>query len=294
MTDEPATLPGSAAPDFRPWLAAWPLLIGYALLLGPTLASLGKQVWTTEAGAHGPIVLFTGIWLLAREAASFRELGRPGSLVGTLALLIPSLGAYAFARAFDYISVEVAGLYGVGLALLYLRFGRAPLLKCWFPLFYLSFLAPPPGWLIDSFTAPLKQFVSYVATTSLAAVGLPVAREGVTIFVAQYQLLVEDACSGLNSLVGLTAISLFYIYLLRGSSLRYSAVLTLFVLPIAVAGNIVRIMTLILLTDAFGDAVAQGFLHFLAGIFLFAVDLLLVFTVDKGLAKVLPRNWLAA
>ena len=49
-------------------------------------------------------------------------------------------------------------------------------------------------------------------------------REGVTIRVAQYQLLVEDACSGMNSLIGLTAISLFYIYLLRGSSIRYAGI----------------------------------------------------------------------
>jgi exosortase len=113
----------------------------------------------------------------------------------------------------------------------------------------------------------------------------------VTIFVAQYQLLVEDACSGLNSLVGLIAISLFYIYLLRGSSLRYSAVLTAFVIPIAVIGNIIRIIVLILLTYFFGDEVAQGFLHQVAGIFLFAVDLILVFAVDSVLSRILPRSW---
>ncbi len=52
--------------------------------------------------------------------------------------------------------------------------------------------------------------------------GVPVARQGVTIFVDQYQLLVEDACSGMNSIVGLIAVSLLYIYLMRGSSWRYS------------------------------------------------------------------------
>src|ERR1700759_5111010 len=102
---------------------------------------------------------------------------------------------------------------------------------------------------------------------------MPVSREGVTIHVGAYQLLVEDACSGMNSLIGLTAISLFYIYLLRGASARYAGVLTLFVIPIAIVGNILRIMILVLLTYFFGDAVAQGFAHFTAGIFLFAIAL---------------------
>ncbi len=294
MTEPPAPASPQGSVDLRAWLNSWPLLAGFAVLAGPTFQSLGKTIWTTEAGAHGPIVLLTGIWLLSRQAESFRTLRSPGSLVGVAALLAVSLILYVLSRAFDFISLEVGGLYGVGLAMLYAVFGLRPVLANWFPLLYLGFLVPPPGWLIDELTAPLKQFVSFVSTDFLHAVGLPVAREGVTIFVASYQLLVEDACSGLNSLNGLIAISLFYIYLLRGSSVRYALVLTAFVVPIAVAGNIIRIMTLILMTYFFGDEVAQGFLHFLAGIFLFAIDLMLVFAVDKVLARVLPKSWVAA
>jgi exosortase len=273
------------------WVDHWPLLVGFAALAIPAISTLGKQVWTRESGAHGPIILATGAWLLWRQAASFRELAKPGSMWLAGGVLLVSLLVDGFGRAFDFISLEVAGVYGAGLAMLYLVFGLAALLKNWFPLFYLSFCVPPPGWVIDRLTAPLKQFVSYAATTVLSAAGLPIAREGVTIHVGAYQLLVEDACSGMNSLIGLFAISLLYIYLLRGSSLRYSAILTLFVIPIAIVGNILRIMILILLTYFFGDQVAQGFAHFAAGIFLFAIDLLLVFLCDSILARVLPKSW---
>lgn len=287
--DSAASQPSALTP-YKAWIAAWPLLLGFAVLAIPTMRSLGEAVWTTEAGAHGPIIVFTGAWLVMRQAESFKA-GSPGSIWITLPWLVASLALYALARAFDYISLEVLGLYSTGLAMAYSCFGAKPLIKNWFPLVYLGFLAPPPGWLIDGFTAPLKQFVSFVATESLSLVGLPVAREGVTIFVAEYQLLVEDACSGLNSLVGLTAVSLFYIYLLRGAYLRYALLLTAFVLPIAVAGNIVRIMVLILLTYFYGDAVAQSFLHAMAGLFLFVIDLLLVFAVDSLLVRILPKSW---
>src|SRR5688572_10246809 len=157
------------------WIDALPLLLGFGILAIPTIARLAGGIWTTEAGAHGPIIIFTGAWLLWREAGTFRELGRPGRLWPTALVVVPSLLLYAFSRAFDFISLEVAAVYGVGLAMLYSLFGAAVLRRNWFPLFYLAFVIPPPGWLVDQFTGPLKQFVSYAATESLAAAGLPIA-----------------------------------------------------------------------------------------------------------------------
>jgi len=271
-----------------------PLFLGLGVLAVPTFLALGKQVWSTEAGAHGPIVLAVGAWLLVRELAAAKGLVKPGSFALTLAGAAFSLAIYVFGRAFDFISLEVAGLYGTAVAVLYSRIGMRALLHLWFPVGYLAFLVPPPGWVIDQFTAPLKQFVSWASMTTLSAAGIPVAREGVTIYVAAYRLLVEDACSGLNSLVGLVAVSLLYIYLLRGSNLRYAALLVAATVPIAVLGNILRIMTLILLTYFFGDEVAQGFLHQAAGLFLFAIDLLLVFALDRLLWGILPKSWKSA
>jgi exosortase len=270
------------------------LITGLCALAVPTVLSLGRQVWTTEAGAHGPIVLAVGAWLLVREWGQAKSLARPGSFALTLVALGFSLAVYIFGRAFDFISLEVAGLYGAGVSALYSLIGLRALRTLWFPVLYLAFLAPPPGWLMDQITAPLKQFVSWAAMSTLSTFGIPVAREGVTIFVGSYRLLVEDACSGMNSIVGLVAVSLLYIYLLRGSQVRYAALLVVSTIPIAVMGNIIRIMTLILLTYFFGDEVAQGFLHQTAGLFLFAIDLLLVFALDTVLWRFLPKSWKAA
>ena len=288
MDATPASAP---APSRAAWLSHWPFIVGLAVLAGPMLKSLGEQVWSKESGAHGPIILATGSWLLWRQSESFRTYARPASGWLTAIGLVASLAIYIFGRAFDFISLEAAGVYGVGVSMLHALFGVRSLLRNWFPLFYFAFFIPPPGWLIDWLTAPLKQFVSFAATAPLHAMGMPISREGVTIFVGRYQLLVEDACSGMNSLVGLSAISLLYIYLLRGSSVRYSVVLSLFIVPIAIVGNILRVVTLVLLTNFFGDEVAQGFLHAAAGLFLFAVDLILVFAVDSVLARILPKSW---
>jgi exosortase len=236
-------------------------------------------------------VLVTGLWLLARQLTAARKIAKPGALWLSTVGLLAGLTLYVFGRTFDFISLETLGLFSVAVAMLHSVFGVAALLKNWFPLFYLGFAIPPPGWLIDRITAPLKQFVSEAAMRALSGLGIPVSREGVTIYVSKYQLLMEDACSGMNSLVGLSAISLLYIYLLRGSSVRYSLLMTAFVIPIAIIGNILRVMILILLTYFFGDEVAQGFLHYTAGFLLFALDLMLVFAVDSLLVRIVPRKW---
>lgn len=267
-----------------------PLIIGLAALAVPTAITLGEQVWSKESGAHGPIVVLTGAWLLWRKAADFKQYGKPGNVALTAVGMATSLALYVFGRAYDFISLEVAGLYGVGISTLYANVGGRAILRNWFPLVYLAFVIPPPMWLMDSLTAPLKTFVSFVTTGGLQLVGIPVFREGVTLSVAQYQLLVEDACSGMNSLTGLVAISLFYIYLLRGASWKYSLILVCFVIPIAVFANIIRVTVLVLLTYFFGDAVAQGFLHMAAGLLLFTSALLSVFLLDSLLSRALLKG----
>jgi exosortase len=268
---------------------AWPLIGGFAVLAIPTAIHLADQAWSQESGAHGPIILATGGWLIWRQLPQLRLKARAGHPAIIFPLLALALAIYIFGRAYDFITLEAGGLYGVGVVMLYAVLGFQALTRLWFPLLYLAFAIPPPTFLLDMLTAPLKAFVSMAATKSLSLLGLPIARVGVVIFISQYELLVEDACSGMNSLIGLTAISLFYIYVMRGSSWRYAALLIAFVIPIAILANIVRIMILVLITYFFGDAAAQGFLHVGAGVLLFLIALLMVFGVDHLLLAISGR-----
>ncbi len=278
------------SPGRSPLISAWPLFLGLAVLAIPTMLRLAVQDWSREFGAYGPIVLGTGGWLLWREGDMLRRGAAPSSPILVTMMMILGLASYVFGRAYDFMTLETFGVYAVGVTMLYAKFGVQVLLKTWFPLIYLAFSIPPPGFVLDAATAPLKQMVSLFATDILHGIGLPVARAGVIIFVAQYQLLVEDACAGMNSIVGLIAVGLLYIYLLRGSNWIYSLVLTAFVIPVAIIANTLRIMILILLTYYFGDEVGQGFLHFAAGMFLFATALLLVFSVDNLIFRFFGRS----
>ncbi|MFZ5720259.1 MAG: exosortase V [Pseudomonadota bacterium] len=276
--------------DRRWFLSHGALLLLFLAISVPTFYRLGVQVWSRDIGAHGPIVLATGLWLLWRKLPDMTAEAKPGFLLLTILGIAVSLPIYVFGRAYDIISMEAAGLYGFAISLLHDRFGVRTLLKNWFPLLYLGLLLPLPGWVIDEFTAPLKLLVSVLSFAIVEPLGIPIVREGVTMTVGPYQLLVEDACSGLNSLIGLIAITLFYIYLLRNAGWRYSLFLLCLIIPVAIIANVFRIVTLILLTYYFGDAVGQGFLHVTAGLFLFAIALVLMFAIDNVASRFLRKR----
>jgi exosortase B len=262
-------------------LRHWPLLVGAVTMLLPTLVSMARGPWSLESGVHGPIVVATGLWLILRRADEIRAVMAPGKMALTVAGLAIAVPAYIFGRAFDFISIEVSAMLLAFLSIAHAYLGMRVMRMMWFPIFYLAFIIPVPGWVLDTVTQPLKIFVSTVVTQGLAEVGYPIARVGVTLYVAGYQLLVEDACAGLNSLVSLTAIGLFYIYILRGSNWRYSMFMLLLVVPIAIAANCVRVAALVLITYHFGDAMAQGYLHNFAGMVTFTSALLFIFLIDK-------------
>src|SRR5207344_1473437 len=102
-------------------------------------------------------------------------------------------------------------------------------------------------------------FRSSAAENILHAAGYPIGRTGVVLIVGQYQLLVADACSGLNSMFSLSALGFLYLYLMRRASVLHNALIVASILPIAFAANIVRVLVLILVTYHFGDAAGQGF-----------------------------------
>lgn len=270
----------------QPWL---PFLAGLLIITAASLVSLGQQTWSTELGAHGPIVLATGLWLLHYEGLSTAKPGNAVTWTRLLPLLAVAFVSYVFGRAYDFISIEVLAVYLTFVALLLRIYGFAQVRRWIFPLFYLAFVIPIPGWIIDRMTAPLQILVSTQAANLTAMLGYPVSRQGVVLEVAQYELFVEQACAGMNSLVGLTAVSLFYIYMMRQASWRYALLLVALILPIAVLVNIIRVLVLILITYHYGNEAAQGFLHGTTGMVLFGLALMMIFGIDMILARFLDR-----
>lgn len=255
--------------------------LGLAAIVLPTMIQVARVSWSTEQGGHGPIVLATGIWLLWRELKSGHAEPRPGKLSIGLLLMAPLMAVFLLARITGVLEIEAFAMYGALITATYLLVGGAVLRTIWFPLVYLAFTLPPPDTVVAAVTQPIKIAISTWAVSLLDLLGYPVASSGVTIQIGQYQLLVAAACAGLNSIVTLGALCLFYVYLRHRSNFTAFIVMSLAAIPVAIISNFVRVLVLVLVTYHFGDATAQGFVHDFAGLLMFAVALLTVFAIDQ-------------
>lgn len=268
-----------------PWTLGL-VAVGFALLYLPTWWGLARTVWPTDEQGHGPIILVVSAWLMWRRRHAVSALvARPVAGLGTV-LAVLSLLLYVFGRSQSIWLFEVGSQVTTLVALLLLFRGWAAVRMLWFPLFFLLFMVPLPETLVAAVTTPLKSAVSHVAEWLLYALGYPVARSGVTLFVGPYQLMVADACAGLNSMFTLEALGLLYMNLMQHTKVARNLSLALLIIPISFIANVVRVMILVLVTYYAGDEAGQGFVHGFAGMVLFLVALLLIVGVDKllGLA----------
>lgn len=271
-----------ATADFPP-KSAWVLVVlGLAAMYVPSFVDLFRGSWSTSEQAHGPIVLAVSIWLLYRQWPVMKAASKESTPTawGWTALIIGLL-LYIIGRSQDILIFEIGSLIWMLIAIVLLFVGRRALMVLWFPLFFMLFMVPLPGPVVDTLTLPMKMAVSYMADVILFAAGYPIARTGVVLQIGQYQLLVADACAGLHTLFTLEAMGLLYLNIVRHSSWFRNTALAILIVPISFTANVIRVITLTLITYHFGDEAGQGFLHGFAGMVLFISALLLIIGVDS-------------
>jgi exosortase B len=206
---------------------------------------------------------------------------QPTADVGGWVIFIFGLVLYIIGRSQDILIFEIGSAIWLLAAFILLMRGSAALKAQWFPLFFMLFMIPLPGGIVDALTMPMKMAVSYVAENILFWAGYPIARTGVILQIGQYKLLVADACAGLHTLFTLEALGLLYLNIIRHDALFRNVMLAILIVPISFAANVIRVMVLTLITYHFGDEAGQGFLHGFAGMVLFLSALLLIIGVDS-------------
>lgn len=266
-----------------------PVIIGMAAVYLPTLIGLFKGVWSEDGQMHGPIVLGIAIWLMYRNWSAMEAAasGKAGSNLGW-PLVVVGLLLYVLGRSQGILVLEVGSVIWLLAGLILIERGSAALKMQWFALFFMCFMVPLPSQIVDIVTMPMKMAVSYVAEHVLFWVGYPISRNGVILQIGQYMLLVADACAGLHTLLTLEALGLLYLNLVQRDSLVRNVGLAVLIVPISFTANVIRVMTLTLITYHFGDEAGQGFLHGFAGMVLFLSALGLIIAID-GLLHSIER-----
>lgn len=269
----------------------WPVLLGLAVLFGPTLYDLFDGPWIGEEQGHGPIIFGLALWLVHRAwpdvpaAATPARAGWMGWPVLAIGLAVHLLG-----RTQQILMLQILSIILVMAAVLLVKRGAGALRVLWFPFFFMLFMVPLPGEFVAAVTMPMKLAVSWATEHLLFALGYPIGRAGVMLQIGPYQLLVADACAGLQTLLTLEALGLFYLNLMRHPSAFRNVGLALCIVPVSFSANITRVVVLTLITYYRGDAAGQGFLHGFAGMVLFVTALVLILSLDSALQWSLRRR----
>lgn len=263
------------------WFAPVVVLGCFLLAYLPTFKGLLDGPWQTDQEGHGPLIIAAALWLLWQSR---------GSLAAAPVKPVPATGwvfvgcgllAMFLARTQGVLTVEVLSILPVLAGCALVLGGWAILRVVAFPICFLFFTVPVPDWMIDAATIPLKVLISDVVTAVLYAMDYPVAQNGVMIMIGTYQLLVKDACSGMNSIFALSAIGVFYVYAFRSDAKLRGLLLLLAIVPITIVANFLRVLTDVLLAYYIGTDRLEGTVHDLTGIGLFIVAVALMFLLDR-------------
>jgi exosortase B len=275
------------AKTMAPWAITFIGLVGMYL---PTFRDLFNGLWAGDQQGHGPIVLAVSIWLLWKKTPQIITTPLRPAFVAGWAILFLGLLLYIVGRSQDILLFEVGSLIFITASITLILRGAEALKHLWFPLVFMIFMIPLPGIFVDAMTQPMKTAVSYAVESALYAVGYPISRSGVILQIGQYQLLVADACAGLNTLFTLEALGLLYLNLVKHESVTRNIVLAICIVPISFVANIIRVIALTLITYHLGDEAGQGFLHDFAGMVLFMAALLLIILFDGFLRIIFTKK----
>lgn len=228
---------------------------------------------------HGILVPFvTGylIWQQREELSRIPVKRSAWGMVlivgGILFYLLSSLFRVYFSSGFSLLIVLV------GLVLHY--YGTAVFRKILFPLFFLVFMMPLPLVVIINISFKMKLFAAEIAASILNGMGVWAHQEGSIIKMRHTYVIVDDVCSGLRSLITLTALGSIFAYWLKGPMYK-RILLFLATIPIAIVTNVCRVIILSLMSEIWGAEYTAGFVHDATGMLVFVLAFILLYITAR-------------
>ncbi|MCS1408938.1 MAG: hypothetical protein M2R45_02116 [Verrucomicrobia subdivision 3 bacterium] len=212
-------------------------------------AAYNAQMSEDSHGNLIPFVVLGLIWWKRRELMSLRlEPWHWALPMFVVAVVLHSVGFVA-----QQPRISILALFFGFYAIMGLCWGRSWLKHTFFPYFLVIFCVPI-GSLAQGITFPLRMLVTQLSVGFASIVlGLEIVREGTLIFDADksFQYDVAPACSGIRSLITLFALTTIYGFITYQTMWRRLVMMAVSV-PLAVLGNVLRVITVIVVGDVYG------------------------------------------
>jgi exosortase len=257
-----------------------------ALVLGILTWPVWQWLWgewmTNDYYSHGVLIPPVSLYLAYQRFRNDPQLNWSANQGSSLGLIVVAIGLALYLwflnnRAFYLASFATIILIG---GLLWTFGGANVARRLIFPVAYLALMVPLP-W-VDRYTLPLAMFTGVCSGWLAKILGLDVQIVGNAVMLPNADLVIGAQCSGVNSLIALTALMVLTAYLVKGS-LWSRLTLVLLAAPLAILGNIVRVTSLLFVARTWGAQAGFTFYHDYSGIGFFVVVLTLMLPITRVL-----------
>ncbi|MBI4649951.1 exosortase [Candidatus Desantisbacteria bacterium] len=255
----------------------------FLIIFYPAIKGLMTR-WEEDANfSHGFIIPFVSIYLIWEKRKDLIYIPEEKSIwslsffiLGIILYILGFVGQTQFIMGISFYISLISLVFYLG--------GKTLGKKLMFPMLFLIFMIPLPYSVYDRITIPLKFFATKMSSYLIAMIGIPFRLDGVIIRLPNTSLEVADACSGLRSLISLMALGAIFAYY-NQKSIKKQSILFLSSIPIAVAGNILRITLTTWIAFVYGQKIATSFLHEFSGVLIFIFGLIFLYFIGELL------NW---
>lgn len=243
------------------------------------LAMQAQVLWLQPHYQFFPLAVIGAALLLVRGSRSLGLLS-PGSRSLAIGLLIANALLLIVAdRLYSPVVATVgtlAGLLGLAVA-----FGGTKLVRAIAPAWvFLWVLVRPPLGIDTDAIFRLQTVATRLSSSVLDVIGVDHLMAGHVIEIAGRRLLIEEACSGIQSLFVVISCAVFFVFWSRSSWLRL-----IVLLPIAafwvILGNVARIVTVAAVDSAYGINLGTGWRHELLGFVILLLVLGLIASTNQ-------------
>ena len=237
--------------------------------------------------SHGWAIPFVSGYAIWRLRAQLRAAAAGPDWRGAPALALCCLLFWLGNRGEQARLMQI-GMFACVTVLPLVFWGRRVARLLLFPAAYLCFLLPTS--FLDELTFHLRLLATGISCGMLNGVGIAVQQVGTAMISADgsgFKLDVANPCSGMRSIFAMAALTAAYAYFTHRRTL-HRWLLFVSAVPLAVIGNIVRIIAIGLVAHFLGQQRALGFFHDYSGYVVFVVAVLLMTQVDVWLGRLFP------
>lgn len=256
-------------------------ILVFGLLTWPVWRWLWQEWMGNQYYSHGILIPLVTAFLIFQRWRNDEEFiwqqSVGSSRMGLVALVVFVL-LYLVAlndRAFYLAAFTMIGIIG---SLVWTFGGTDALRRLIFPIGYLVLMIPLP--FIESSTLPLAMFTGVCSGGLVQFLGLDVTIVGNSVTLPNADLVIGAQCSGINSLIALTALTALAAYIFKGPFWA-KVLLVLFAIPLAMFSNILRVSSLLFVARQFGAETGFTFYHDYSGPIFFILAMLLLYPLAK-------------